>query len=149
MKTTLEKTFLLLTWALQLANAQQFDNFKTPKTGELCDVYLGNLRNQSKEPDICSDCILRVYTIQFSSPLGCYDEILQQFSSIKSKCGTAAATYTYTKTAYSTSPATDRVTPTTSTTRPGEVTSTTRTKASAKPTPPPLTLRPEIYRRAK
>ncbi|KAK3347125.1 hypothetical protein B0T25DRAFT_634368 [Lasiosphaeria hispida] len=236
LKTAVGSAFLLLPWALQLANAQQFDNFKTPyeqlglskactdvlnttvscdsalasvtefdrpsvdvldpdtlgkvcvakcrdelkslrtniasicnkqtdlivfgktaypatfildhyiyqydvscyadkKTGQLCDLYLGNLRNQSKEPDVCSDCILGVYAVQLSSPLGYYDEIAQQFSSIKSKCGTAAATYTYTKTMYSTSSATSKPGTTTST----KASTTTTSKTPAQPTTPPLT----------
>ncbi|KAK3997776.1 hypothetical protein QBC44DRAFT_391930 [Cladorrhinum sp. PSN332] len=105
--------------------------YEDKKTGQLCDLYLGNLRNQSKEPDECSDCVLGVYSVQLSSPLGYFDEIAEQFSSIKSECGTAAASYTYTKTAYSTSPAT--------TTTATKTTTSTTSKAPAGPTTPPLT----------
>jgi hypothetical protein len=52
---------------------------------------------------MCSDCILGVFAVQLSSPLGYDDEYVDQFSSIKAQCGTAAANYTYTKTTYITS----------------------------------------------
>jgi len=52
---------------------------------------------------MCSDCILGVFAVQLSSPLGYDNESVDQFSSIKAQCGTAAANYTYTKTTYTTS----------------------------------------------
>ncbi|KAK1750485.1 hypothetical protein QBC47DRAFT_418232 [Echria macrotheca] len=159
-------SLLLLAWTSQFSVAQQFDGFPISydflglgkacfdvinttvacsstlanaihlNTGQICDLYLGEMRNQSKQPDKCSDCILGVYSIQLSSPLGYDDETVQQFSSIKSACGTAAATYTYTKTAYSTSPVTSQ--PATKTTTTTKAVSTTTSKAPTGPTTPPL-----------
>ncbi|KAK0746765.1 hypothetical protein B0T18DRAFT_447216 [Schizothecium vesticola] len=77
--------------------------YKDKKSGQPCDLYLWGLRNESKDPDMCSDCILGVFAVQLSSPLGYDNEYVDQFSSIKAQCGTAAANYTYTKTTYTTS----------------------------------------------
>ncbi|KAK4221944.1 hypothetical protein QBC38DRAFT_460911 [Podospora fimiseda] len=88
-----------------------------------------------RKTDLCFDCVIGVYTVQLSSPLGYYEELAEQFSSIKSECGTAAATYTYTKTAYSTSPATSTSQTATKTT----AISSTTSKAPTGPTTLPLT----------
>ncbi|KAK4214189.1 hypothetical protein QBC37DRAFT_239711, partial [Rhypophila decipiens] len=68
--------------------------YKDRNTGQLCDLYLGGLRNQSKQPDQCSDCILGVLTVQLGSPVGYEKEAETQFSSLRSKCGTAAISTT-------------------------------------------------------
>lgn len=72
--------------------------YKNKKDGKLCDLYLGELRNQSKDPGICSDCILGVFSIQLSSPVGYSEDLASQFSSAKAKC--SATSYTFTRSTY-------------------------------------------------
>lgn len=80
---------------------------------------------------MCSDCILGVFAVQLSSPVGYDKEIADQFSSIKAQCGTAARNYTYTKTTYTTSTASKMPAATTSTAE-------TATSVAGQPTARPL-----------
>ncbi|KAK0624161.1 hypothetical protein B0T14DRAFT_517604 [Immersiella caudata] len=74
--------------------------YKHRNSGQMCDIFLGELRNQSKQPDICSDCMLGVFEVQLSSPIGYNDNLASEFSSATSKC--SATGYAYTRSTYST-----------------------------------------------
>lgn len=106
------------------------------------------MKNQSEEVDECSDCVLADYAAQLNSPLVSefyYDEQVEAFASIKSMCGTVAASYTITKSAYptystiptTTIPTTTAETTTTTPTTTGVTTPTVSTKQAESQTLPP------------
>jgi LysM repeat protein len=56
-------------------------------TGQFCDLILAEWRNQSKEADKCSDCILGPIGIGLQSPLEYNSEDAAEFSSLTKECG--------------------------------------------------------------
>ncbi|KAK0624169.1 hypothetical protein B0T14DRAFT_602573 [Immersiella caudata] len=74
--------------------------YRDKTDGRFCDLYLGEMRNQSQQPDVCSERMLGILAVQLSSlPVGFGNDSASQFSSATSKC--SATGYTYTRSTYS------------------------------------------------